>query len=48
MPSQENLVLAMTKVLSGICAAEFTCEHTPTTGLCWVRSCRTCGLVATR
>lgn len=40
MPSQEILVLAMTKMLSGICTAGFTCERHPTTGLCWVRPTR--------
>ena len=40
MPVQEILVLAMTKMLSGICTAGFTCEHADTTGLCWVRPVR--------
>lgn len=40
MPTQEILVLAMTKMLSGICTAGFTCERAPTTGFCWVRPVR--------
>lgn len=40
MPCQEVLVLAMTKMLSGICTAGFTRESHPVTGLRWVRPVR--------
>jgi hypothetical protein len=40
MPYQEVLVLAMTKMLSGICTAGFTSERDPVTGLRWVRPVR--------
>jgi hypothetical protein len=40
MPPQEVLVLAMTKMLSGICTAGFTLEPDPVTGLRWVRPVR--------
>ena len=40
MPRQEVLILAMTKMLSGICAAGFTREPDPVTGLHWVRPVR--------
>ncbi|RLC89268.1 MAG: hypothetical protein DRI77_15860 [Chloroflexi bacterium] len=37
MPPQQVLILAMTKMLSGICVAGFTSESDPVTGLRWVR-----------
>lgn len=40
MPSQEILVLAMTRMLSGICTAGLTCEPESPTDLCWVRPVR--------
>ena len=40
MPPQEVLVLAMSKMLSGICTAGFTREPDPVTGLRWVRPVR--------
>jgi len=40
MPSQQVLILAMTKMLSGICTAGFTAELDPVTGLRWVRPVR--------
>jgi hypothetical protein len=40
MPTEEVLILAMTKMLSGICTAGFSCERAPTTGLCWIRPVR--------
>jgi hypothetical protein len=40
MPRQEVLVLAMTKMLSGICTAGLTRERDPVTGLRWVRPVR--------
>jgi len=40
MPCQEVLVLAMTKMLSGICTAGFTHERHAVTGLRWVRPVR--------
>jgi hypothetical protein len=40
MPHQEVLILAMTKMLSGICTAGFTRERDPVTGLRWVRPVR--------
>jgi hypothetical protein len=40
MPPQEVLILAMTKMLSGICTAGFTLDPDPITGLRWVRPVR--------
>ncbi len=40
MPRDEVLILAMTKMLSGICTAGFTRERDPLTGLRWVRPVR--------
>ncbi len=40
MPPQQVLILAMTKMLSGICTAGFTREPNPVTGLRWVRPVR--------
>jgi len=40
MPPQEVLILAMSKMLSGICTAGFTHEADPVTGLRWVRPVR--------
>jgi hypothetical protein len=40
VPTQEVLILAMTKMLSGICAAGVTTEPDPVTGLRWVRPVR--------
>jgi len=40
MPPQEVLILAMTRMLSGICTAGFTREPDPVTGLRWVRPVR--------
>ncbi|MFW6136328.1 MAG: dual OB domain-containing protein [Chloroflexota bacterium] len=40
MPRQEVLVLAMTKMRSGICTAGLTLEPDPVTGLRWVRPVR--------
>jgi hypothetical protein len=40
VPTEEVLILAMTKMLSGICTAGFSCERAPTTGLCWIRPVR--------
>lgn len=40
MPPQEILILAMTKMRSGICTAGFTLDPVPTTGLRWVRPVR--------
>jgi len=40
MPPQEVLILAMTKMLSGICTAGFTREPDPVSGLRWVRPVR--------
>ncbi|MFQ5857631.1 MAG: hypothetical protein ACE5LU_18655 [Anaerolineae bacterium] len=45
MPPQEVLILAMTKMLSGICTAGFTRELDPVTGLRWVRPVREFGTV---
>jgi hypothetical protein len=45
MPPQEVLILAMTKMLSGICTAGFTREPDPVTGLRWVRPVRDFGTV---
>ena len=43
MPPQEVLILAMTKMLSGICTAGMTQEPHPVTGLRWVRPVRKWG-----
>ena len=40
MPPQEVLILAMTKMLSGICTAGLMHEPDPVTGLRWVRPVR--------
>lgn len=40
MPPREVLILAMTKMLSGICTAGFTTDRDPTSGLRWVRPVR--------
>jgi hypothetical protein len=40
MPPQEVLILAMTKMLSGICTAGFAPDPDPVTGLRWVRPVR--------
>ncbi len=40
MPMLQVLLLAMSKMLSGICAAGFTPERNPVTGLRWVRPVR--------
>jgi hypothetical protein len=40
MPVQQVLILAMTKMRSGICTAGFTTEPAPVTGLRWVRPVR--------
>lgn len=40
MPPQEVLILAMTKMLSGICTAGFTRDRAPVSGLRWVRPVR--------
>ena len=40
MPPRQVLILAMTKMLSGICTAGFTSEPDPITGLRWVRPVR--------
>lgn len=40
MPREEVLVLAMTKMRSGICTAGLTRERDPVTGLRWVRPVR--------
>lgn len=45
MPAKEILILAMTKMLSGICTAGFSCEQDAVTGLCWVRPTREFGAV---
>jgi hypothetical protein len=45
MPTEEVLILAMTKMLSGICTAGFSCDRAPTTGLCWIRPVRDFGSV---
>lgn len=45
MPRQQVLILAMTRMLSGICVAGFTRETDPTTGLRWVRPVREFGTV---
>ena len=40
MPAQEVLILAMSKMLSGVCTAGFTPEPDPVTSLQWVRPVR--------
>jgi len=40
MPQQEVLILAMSKMLSGICTAGFTTERDEVSGLRWVRPVR--------
>jgi len=45
MPPQEILILAMTRMRSGICTAGFTREPDPVTGLRWVRPVRDFGTV---
>lgn len=40
MATEEVLILAVTKMLSGICTAGFSCKRAPTTGLCWIRPVR--------
>jgi len=37
MPTQEVLILAVTKMLSGVCTAGMTTKRIPVTGLKWVR-----------
>jgi hypothetical protein len=37
MPAQEVLILAVTRMLSGVCTAGFTLERHPVSHLCWVR-----------
>jgi hypothetical protein len=37
MPAQEVLIMAMTRMLSGVCTAGFTREPHPVSHLCWVR-----------
>jgi hypothetical protein len=37
MPAQEVLILAVTRMLSGVCTAGFTLEGHPVSHLCWVR-----------
>ena len=43
MPRTEVLILAMTKMLSGICTAGFVNDRDPVTGLRWVRPVREFG-----
>jgi hypothetical protein len=45
MPLQPVLILAMTKMRSGICTAGFTPDSDPITGLRWVRPVREFGAV---
>ena len=45
MPRQEVLIVAMTRLLSGICTARVTREPDPVTGLRWVRPVREFGTV---
>ena len=45
MPTQELLILAVTKMLGGVCIAGMTSEPDPVTGLCWVRPVREFGHV---
>jgi hypothetical protein len=45
MPTQDLLILAVTKMLGGVCIAGMTSEPDPVTGLCWVRPVREYGHV---
>ncbi len=45
MPTQDLLILAVTKMLGGVCIAGMTGEPDPVTGLCWVRPIREFGHV---
>jgi len=45
MPVQETLILAVTKMLGGVCLAGMTTEPDPVTGLRWVRPIREHGHV---
>jgi hypothetical protein len=45
MPTQQVLLLAVTRMRSGICVAGFTPEPDPVTGLRWVRPVRDFGTV---
>jgi hypothetical protein len=45
MPTQDLLILAVTKMLGGVCIAGMTGEPNPVTGLCWVRAIREYGHV---
>ena len=45
MPTQDLLILAVTKMLGGACIAGMTSEPDPVTGLCWVRPVREYGHV---
>jgi hypothetical protein len=45
MPTQELLMLAVTKMLGGVCIAGMTTEPDPVTGLRWVRPIREFGHV---
>ena len=45
MPTQELLILAVTKMLGGVCIAGMTTEPDPVTGLSWVRPVREFGHV---
>jgi hypothetical protein len=45
MPTKEILVLAVTKMLGGVCIAGMTVEPDPITGLRWVRPIREHGHV---
>ncbi len=37
MPAQEILIMAMTRMLSGVCTAGFTCHKDPKSRLRWIR-----------
>jgi hypothetical protein len=45
MPTKESLILAVTKMLGGVCIAGMTAEPDPVTGLRWVRPIREHGHV---
>ena len=45
MPTRDLLILAVTKMLGGVCIAGMTGEPDPVTGLCWVRPVREFGHV---
>ena len=45
MPVQEILMLAVTKMLAGVCIAGMTTEADPVSGLRWVRPVREGGHV---